>query len=102
VRYLGINQREDSVSYPRSDTEQSARIKDYRVYVSANGTDWGSPVKTGSLPSHRGVQFIDIPSADARYVRLDVLNTHAASTDTTRYRRLRIDEAWLGSAYPTS
>jgi alpha-L-fucosidase len=102
VRYVGLNQREDSVSYARSDTEQSARIRDYRVYLSDNGSDWGSPVKTGSLPSHRGVQFIDIPAADARYVRVDVLNTHAASTDTTRYKRLRVDEAWLGSAYPTS
>ncbi|MEO6084617.1 MAG: discoidin domain-containing protein [Umezawaea sp.] len=102
VRYVGLNQREDSVSYARSDTEQSARIRDYRVYLSDNGSDWGSPVKSGSLPSHRGVQFIDIPAADARYVRVDVLNTHAASTDTTRYKRLRVDEAWLGSAYPTS
>jgi alpha-L-fucosidase len=102
VQYVGINQREDSVSYARSSTEQSARIRDYQVFVSNDGSSWGSPVKTGSLPSHRGVQFIDIPAANARHVRVDVLNTHAASSDGTRYKRLRIDEAWIGSDYAAS
>jgi alpha-L-fucosidase len=99
VRYLGINQREDSVAYARSATEQSARIRQYRVYVSANGTDWGNPVVTGTLPSHRGVAYLDLPPTTTRHVRLEVVNTHAASTDTTRYQRLRIDEAWVGGEY---
>ncbi|MFI0717398.1 discoidin domain-containing protein [Streptomyces inhibens] len=100
VRYLGINQREDSVSYARSDTEQSARIKGYRVYASKDGTHWGSPVKTGTLPSHRAVSFIDLPAATTtRYVRLQVRSTYAAASDTTRYRRLRLDETWVGTRY---
>ncbi|MEU3458842.1 discoidin domain-containing protein [Streptomyces sp. NPDC006733] len=102
VQYLGINQREDSVSYARSDTEQSARIKGYNVYVSSDGTNWGSPVKTGTLPSTRGIAVIDIPATTTRHVRLEVTSTYAASTDTTRYKRLRIDEAWIGSAYAGS
>ena len=100
IRYLGINQREDSVSYARSDTEQSARIKNYRVFVSNDGTNFGSAVKTATLPSHRGVQFIDIASTSARFVRLTVDSTYAASTDTTRFKRLRVDEAWVGGSYP--
>jgi alpha-L-fucosidase len=100
VSYLGINQREDSVSYARSATEQSARIKNYRVFVSNDGTNFGTAVKTATLPSHRGVQFIDIPSTTARFVRLTVDSTYAASTDTTRFKRLRVDEAWVGSSYP--
>jgi alpha-L-fucosidase len=100
VRYIGINQREDSVSYARSDTEQSARIRDYRVYVSDDGADWGDPVTTGTLPSRRGVAVIDLPATTARHVRLEVVDTWAASTDTTRFQRLRVDEAWIGSAYP--
>ncbi|MFI6051524.1 alpha-L-fucosidase [Streptomyces violascens] len=102
VRYLGINQREDSVSYARSDTEQSARIKGYKVYVSADGKSWGSPVKSGTLPSARGVAFIDIPAVSTGHVRLEVTSTYAASTDAARYKRLRIDEAWLGSAYAST
>ncbi|MFF7050352.1 glycosyl hydrolase family 28 protein [Streptomyces griseorubiginosus] len=101
VQYLGLNQREDSVAYARSDTEQSARIKDYKVYLSADGANWGSPVKTGQLPSRRGMQGIDLTAANARYVRLEVTSTWAAATDTTRYKRLRIDEAWIGTSYAT-
>lgn len=101
VRYIGLNQREDSVAYARSATEQSARIKDYKVYLSADGSNWGSPVKTGQLPSHRGIQVIDLTAANARYVRLEIDSTWAAATDTTRYQRLRIDEAWIGRAYAT-
>jgi alpha-L-fucosidase len=102
VRYLGVNQREDSVSYSRSSTEQSARIRDYKVFVSSDGTNWGSAVKTGTLPDHRGVAFIDLPATTTRHVRLEVDSTYAASSDSTRYKRLRIDEAWVGGAYAGS
>lgn len=99
VQYVGINQREDSVSYARSSTEQSARIRDYKVFVSANGTDWGSAVTSGTLPSHRGVQFIDLPATNTRYVKVEVDSTWAASSDSTHYKLLRIDDSWIGSDY---
>ncbi|MEW2048746.1 discoidin domain-containing protein [Streptomyces sp. NPDC005476] len=102
AQYIGLNQREDSVAYARSDTEQSARIKDYKVFVSQDGSAWGSAVKTGQLPSRRGIQGIDLAAVNARYVRLEVDSTWAASTDTTRYKRLRIDEAWIGASYATA
>ncbi len=102
VQYIGINQREDSVSYARSSTEQSARIRDYRVFVSSDGVNWGTPIATGTLPSHRGVAFVDIPATTTRFVRLEVVSTWAASTDTTRFQRLRVDEAWIGSDYATA
>ncbi|MET8952534.1 glycosyl hydrolase family 28 protein [Streptomyces sp. NPDC004533] len=101
VQYIGLNQREDSVAYARSDTEQSARIKDYKVFVSNDGSTWGSAVKSGQLPSRRGIQGIDLTAVNARYVRLEVDSTWAAATDTTRYRRLRIDETWIGTSYAT-
>ncbi|MFE9360755.1 glycosyl hydrolase family 28 protein [Streptomyces olivaceoviridis] len=101
VQYIGLNQREDSVAYARSDTEQSARIKDYKVFLSNDGSTWGSAVRTGRLPSRRGIQGIDLTAANARYVRLEVDTTWAASSDTTRYQRLRIDEAWIGTSYAT-
>ncbi|MEU7898072.1 CBM35 domain-containing protein [Nonomuraea sp. NPDC049152] len=90
VQYLGINQREDSTTHP---VAQSARIRDYRVYVSDDGTTWGSPVKTGTLPNHRGVQIIDLPATTTRYVRLEKVNSHGIA-------RLRVDEAWVGTSYP--
>jgi alpha-L-fucosidase len=99
VQYIGVNQREDSVSYARSGTEQSARIRDYRVYFSSDGSNWGSPVRSATLPSHRGVHIIDLPATTTRHVRLEVVTTWAASSDSTRVRRLRVDEAWIGSQY---
>ncbi|MFI9379545.1 discoidin domain-containing protein [Kutzneria sp. NPDC052558] len=99
VQYLGINQREDSVSYARSSTEQSARVKGYKVFVSTNGTDWGNPVTSGTMPSHRGVQFIDLPASTSRYVKLEIDSTWAASSDSTHYKLLRIDDSWIGSDY---
>lgn len=99
VQYIGINQREDSVSYARSSGEQSARIRDYRVYFSSDGSNWGSPVRSATLPSHRGVHIIDLPATTTRHVRLEVVSTWAASSDSTRVRRLRVDEAWIGSDY---
>ncbi len=96
VASLAINQREWSVSYARSATEDSARIKDYRVYASSDGVSWGEPVKTGTMPSSRGMQFIDLDLAGIRYVRLTVTSTWAAPTATRFYKVLGIDEMYVG------
>ncbi|WP_205315510.1 discoidin domain-containing protein [Nonomuraea lactucae] len=89
IRYIGINQREDSTTHPAAN---SARINSYRVYVSSDGVNWGTPVKTGNLPNHRGVQIIDVPATTARHVRLEKVSSHGVA-------RLRVDEAWVGGAY---
>ena len=56
-------------------------------------------MKTGTLPSARGVAFINLTATNTRHVRIEVDDTYAASTDTTRFKRLGIDEAWIGSKY---
>jgi alpha-L-fucosidase len=96
VAYLAVNQREDSVSYARSATEQSARIKGYTVQVSTNGTTW-TTAKSGTLPSHRGVQFIDLNVASARYVRLTMNGTWATAGKSKN--KIGIDEAWIGGSF---
>jgi len=101
VQYLAVNQREWSASYPRSSTEDSARIQNYKVFDSTDGSTW-TQVTTGTMPSARGVQFIDLGIASTRYVKLEVDTTWAASTATKYYKQLRIDEMWLGSNYATS
>ncbi|MEV0402152.1 alpha-L-fucosidase [Actinoallomurus sp. NPDC050550] len=98
VAYLGVNQREWSVSYKRSSTEDSARIKAYKVLSSTDGKTW-STGKSGTMPSARGVRFIDLGISSARYVRLEVDSTWAASSATKFYKKLLIDEMWLGSDY---
>jgi len=98
VAYLGINQTEWSVSYNRSSTEQSARIQNYSVAVSTDGSSF-STVKTGTLPDARGVQFIDLNVASARFVRLTVNSTYAASSDSKHFHKLRVNDVYLASDY---
>jgi hypothetical protein len=104
-RYLGINQREWSPTYNRQTfgrQEDSARIKDYRLYASNDGVHWGDPIRTGTMPSARGVQFIDYGETRARYLRLEILNNWSAETLPTYYRQIRIDELFVGRRYPYS
>jgi len=99
VAYLGVNQTEWSVAYNRSSSEQPARIQNYSVAVSTDGSSFNT-VKTATLPDNRGVQFIDLNVASARFVRLTVNSTYAASSDSKHFHKLRIDELWAASDYP--
>jgi hypothetical protein len=87
VQYLGVNQREDSVITGGI----SARIKGYSLAFSSDGRTWNT-VQTGSLPNARGVQLIDVPAGNTRFVRLTISSLQGGS-------RVGIDEAWLASAY---
>ncbi|GAA3819667.1 hypothetical protein GCM10022403_061360 [Streptomyces coacervatus] len=104
--YLAINQREWSPTYNRETfgrKEDSARIKDYTLSVSDDGTTWRE-VKAGVLESARGTRFMDLPGAGlrTRYIRLDVPTTWSAATVPAFYRQLRIDEIQVGFGHPLS
>jgi hypothetical protein len=102
---LAINQREWSPTYNRETfgrAEDSSRIKEYRVYVSDDGKRWGAPVRTGTMPSARGVQFIDIGPQRSRYIRLEVLSTWGTPKVPAFYNKLAIDELYVGYSYPYS
>jgi alpha-L-fucosidase len=49
-------------------------------------------VKTGSLSNARGVQLIDVPAGNTRFVRLPIGSAPSGS-------RSRIEQAWLGGNY---
>jgi alpha-L-fucosidase len=103
VSFLAVNQREWSPTYNRETfgrQEDSARIRDYEVSVSDDGTDWGSPILTGVMESARGVRFIDLDVARTRYVRLTVNTTWAAADIPAFYRKLGIDEIRVGWRSP--
>ncbi|MFE0149591.1 alpha-L-fucosidase [Nonomuraea sp. NPDC059007] len=102
---LAVNQREWSPTYARESfgrPEDSARVKDYRVFLSSDGKDWGRPVRTGALPSARGVRFIDLGEQSARYVKLEVLNTWGGPQAPRYHRQLQIDEIKVAYAHPFS
>jgi NPCBM-associated, NEW3 domain of alpha-galactosidase/F5/8 type C domain len=101
--FLAINQREWSPTYNRETfgrAEDSSRIKDYRVYVSNDGMRWGAPVRTGTMASARGVQFIDIGPQRSRHIRLEVLSTWGTPNVPAYYNKLAIDELYVGHDYP--
>ncbi|MEV0388443.1 CBM35 domain-containing protein [Nonomuraea sp. NPDC050643] len=103
--YLAVNQREWSPTYARETfgrPEDSARIKDYRVYVSDDGRNWGRPVRAGAMRSARGTQLVDLGEQRARFIRLEVLNTWAGPQAPRFLRQLQIDEIRVASAYPLS
>jgi len=57
---------------PRQDST-AGRITGYEVYLSANGTTWGSPVASGTFPNATAEQTVTIPPTTARYVRFRAL-----------------------------
>jgi endo-alpha-N-acetylgalactosaminidase len=45
-------------------------FKGYELYVSADGQNWGTPVKTGEFPNSRDNQRLDFTAKAGRYVKL--------------------------------
>jgi hypothetical protein len=64
--------------------------------VSDDGVTW-TPLQSGQMPNHRGVQFLDLNLPSVRYVRLTVLSTWAENPNMNHYRLLGIDELWFTS-----
>ncbi|RYG45207.1 hypothetical protein EON79_13185, partial [bacterium] len=62
---------------PRQDM-QNGRVKDYEIYVSADGKEWGSPVASGTLPDSEAVQTIAFTKpTSGRFLRLVVKSDHS-------------------------
>ncbi len=101
VAYLALNQREWSPTHARETfgrPEDSARIRNYTIQTSTNGSTW-TTVRTATMPSRRAVQFVDLNIASTRYVRLNVTSIWSGSGAPNYYKKLRIDEMWLGSDF---
>ena len=99
--YLAINQREWSPTYDRETfgrPETSSRIKDYRVSVSNDGESW-EVVRTGALPSARGVQFIDLGERHTRHIRLEILSTWGSPHAPNEFEKVAIDELFVARKY---
>ena len=63
-----------ALSYlPRQDTSMNGTIGRYAVYVSSDGTTWGSPVATGTWADDRTAKEAVFPAVSARFVRLTAL-----------------------------
>lgn len=71
---LGTTRIVTGLTYlPRQDTSANGRIGRYELYVSTNGTTWGSPVATGTFTDDKNLKAIRCQPAQARYLRLRAL-----------------------------
>lgn len=51
--------------------------------------------RSGTMPTARAIQYIDLGVPSARYVRLTVLDTWGSPTITAFYNKLAIDELYV-------
>ncbi len=58
---------------PRQDKSMNGTIGKYAIYVSSDGTHWGSPVARGTWANDRTTKDAVFPAVSARFVRLTAL-----------------------------
>ncbi len=74
---MGVQRKLKGIIY-RAAPMPDARIKEYELYVSTDGANWGEPVARGSFADHTDEQqALFFTPAEARYVRLVALSSHS-------------------------
>ncbi|MFE6964049.1 discoidin domain-containing protein [Agromyces sp. NPDC057679] len=76
---LGASYDVTGLEYLTRQNAVNGRMKDYQVFVSADGTSWGDPVATGSFTGDLGPQRVEFAAAAGRYVKLVGLNSMAGN-----------------------
>jgi hypothetical protein len=73
---LGGERNIRGITYQAAPVEE-ARIKDYEVYVSMDGENWGSPVVAGTMENTVNVQqALFYSSTRAKYIRFVAKSSH--------------------------
>ena len=65
---------------PRQGTNANGRIGGYEFYVSADGTNWGTAVASGTFPNSTAVQTVSFTPKNGRFVRFRALNALAGGS----------------------
>lgn len=71
---LGGSYSVTNLYYLPRQTQTNGRIGQYEVYVSADGTNWGTAVATGTFPNTTAEQTVTFAGKTGRYVRLRALS----------------------------
>ncbi|GAB3836152.1 endo-alpha-N-acetylgalactosaminidase family protein [Kribbella italica] len=66
---LGTSYAVDGFSYLPRQSGTNGMFKGYELYVSTDGQNWGTPVKTGEFPNSTAVQRLEFPAVTGRYVK---------------------------------
>ncbi len=59
---------------PRQDASFNGTIKEYEIYTSADGVNWGNPITSGEFAATKDIQDVYFVPANARFVMLKGLN----------------------------
>ncbi|MGL1904427.1 MAG: Ig-like domain-containing protein [Fibrobacterales bacterium] len=59
---------------PRQDDYMNGTIKDYEIYFSTDGINWGSPQATGVWANNQDTKTVSFAPATGRYLRLRALS----------------------------
>jgi glucose/arabinose dehydrogenase len=71
---LGASRSVTALYYLPRQNSASGRIANYEVYVSTDGTTWGSAVATGTFANSTAEQAVSFPAKTGRYIRLRALS----------------------------
>ncbi|UZP42897.1 hypothetical protein NXS19_010713 [Fusarium pseudograminearum] len=77
---------------PRQDGSQNGWIGRHEVYLSSDGTNWGSPVASGSWFADSTTKYSNFETRPARYVRL-VAVTEANGQPWTSIAEINVFQA---------
>jgi hypothetical protein len=67
---LGTEQTINGFSYlPRQDNYSNGTVGQYEFYVSTDGTNWGSPVATGTFPNTHDLKEVRFAQTSAKFIR---------------------------------
>jgi hypothetical protein len=61
---------------PRQDANDNGRIRQYEIYVSTDGANWGTAVASGTFADTAAEQEVAFAPVPATHVRLVALNSH--------------------------
>jgi hypothetical protein len=82
---------------PRQDGTSNGRIKQYELYVSSDGVNWGSPVVTGVFSNDANVKQVSFATATGTCIRLRALS-EANDNPWTSVAEIRL----LGNGQPVT
>ncbi|MEV6521828.1 discoidin domain-containing protein [Longispora sp. NPDC051575] len=71
---LGASRSVTNLYYLPRQSQANGRIASYEVYVSADGTTWGTAVATGTFANNTVEQTVTFAAKTGRYVRLRALS----------------------------
>ena len=83
---------------PRQDASYNGTIKDFEIYLSLDGANWGSPVASGTWPTTKAEKTAAFSPRTAQFVRLVALN-EVNGNPWTSASEISVESSWCMADY---